>query len=260
VTDIKLPLVLSVAGHGVCLALMILFLPAVQPPVPEPAAMGGIEVAFASLPQTEEPVPQTETLPPPVEPAPPEPQPAPKPDEPIAAIEPPPPAPEAPAPVVEPPPPPVPQKPVVKHAPKPVVRHLEQPQPTPALAPAQPAPVPTQTASQQTAMAPTPVPAPVPSPEISPGYLGLLSAWLESHKHYPDSARQRGEEGRAVLHFDVDRSGRILDFAVVKSSGYPDLDAAIEEMMRGATLPPFPAGMTQSRIPVSVTIRFSLTR
>ena len=95
---------------------------------------------------------------------------------------------------------------------------------------------------------------------VSPGYLGLLSAWLESHKHYPDSARQRGEEGRAVLHFDVDRSGRVLDFAVVKSSGYPDLDAAIEDMMRGATLPPFPAGMTQARIPVSVTIRFSLTR
>jgi protein TonB len=90
--------------------------------------------------------------------------------------------------------------------------------------------------------------------------LGLLSAWLESHKHYPDSARQRGEEGRAVLHFEVDRSGRVLDFAVVKSSGYPDLDAAIEDMMRSATLPPFPAGMTQSRIPVSVTIRFSLTR
>jgi hypothetical protein len=31
-------------------------------------------------------------------------------------------------------------------------------------------------------------------------------------------------------------------------------------MMRGATLPPFPAGMTQPRVDVSVTIRFSLTR
>jgi protein TonB len=152
----------------------------------------------------------------------------------------------------------MPHKPVVKHQPKPVLRHQDQPQPAPDLAPAQPAPA--SAAPQQTALAPTPVPAPVPSPEVSPGYLGLLSAWLESHKHYPDSARQRGEEGRAVLHFDVDRSGRVLDFAVVKSSGYPDLDSAIEDMMRSATLPPFPAGMTQSRIPVSVTIRFSLTR
>ena len=109
-------------------------------------------------------------------------------------------------------------------------------------------------------MAATPVPAPVPSPEASVGYRALLSAWLESHKRYPDAARQRGEEGRAVLRFSVDRSGRVLDFAVTSSSGYPDLDQSVEEMMRGATLPPFPAGMPQPEMQVSVTIRFSLRR
>jgi protein TonB len=109
-------------------------------------------------------------------------------------------------------------------------------------------------------MAPTPVPAPVPSPEASAGYRALLSAWLESHKRYPDTARQRGEEGRAVLRFSVDRSGRVIDFAVTSSSGYPDLDQSVEEMMRGATLPPFPAGMPQREMQISVTIRFSLRR
>ena len=115
-------------------------------------------------------------------------------------------------------------------------------------------------AAPQTAYAATPAPAPVPSAEISPGYRALLSAWLESHKRYPDTARQRGEEGRAVLRFAIDRSGRVLDFAVAQSTGHTDLDASIEEMMRGAVLPPFPAGMTQPRIDVSVTIRFSLAR
>jgi outer membrane biosynthesis protein TonB len=38
-----------------------------------------------------------------------------------------------------------------------------------------------------------------------------LSAWPESPKRYPDRARQRGEEGRAVLRFRVDRSGRVLN-------------------------------------------------
>jgi protein TonB len=109
-------------------------------------------------------------------------------------------------------------------------------------------------------MAPTSVPAPVPSPEASAGYRALLSAWLESHKRYPDAARQRGEEGRAVLRFSVDRSGRVIDFAVTSSSGYPDLDQSVEEMMRGATLPPFPAGMPQREMQISVTIRFSLRR
>ena len=37
-----------------------------------------------------------------------------------------------------------------------------------------------------------------------------------------------------MLRFTVERSGRVIDYAVVKSSGYPDLDAALDEMMRGA--------------------------
>ena len=256
-SEIKFPLGLSAAGHAVCLALLILLLPTQIPPVPEPLATGGIEVVFAPLPKPEEPAPlQAETPPPPVETLPPEPVPMPPPpDEPVAAIEPPPPAPEAPATVTEPPAPP---KAVVKPPPKPVRHHQEQAAPNPTPAPSQP----TQAAiaTPQTAYAPTPVPAPVPSTEVSPGYRALLSAWLESHKRYPDSARQRGEEGRAVLRFAVDRSGRVLNFAVAQSSGYPDLDASIEEMMRGALLPPFPGSMTQSRIDVSVTIRFSLAR
>ena len=258
-SEIKFPLGLSVAGHAVCLALLILLLPTKIPSVPEPLATGGIEVVFASLPKPEEPPPlQAETLPPPVETPPPEPEPMPRPpDEPVAAIEPPPPAPEAPAPVIETPPP-TPPKPVVKPPPKPVHHHLEQAAPNPAPAPSQPTQA--AVAAPQTAYAPTPVPAPVPSTEVSPGYRALLSAWLESHKRYPDSARQRGEEGRAVLRFAVDRSGRVLDFAVAQSSGYPDLDSSIEEMMRSAVLPPFPASMTQPRIDVSVTIRFSLAR
>jgi protein TonB len=242
--------------------LLILLLPTKLPPAPEPLATGGIEVALqAALPKPEVPPQQPETLPAQVESLPPElepVQPPPEPEPPPPPIEPPPPAAEAPAPVVVPPPPPVPRKLAVKPPPKPVQPRPERAQPSPAAAPSQAAPA--TVAAPQTAYAPTPVPAPVPSTEISPGYRALLSAWLESHKRYPDAARQRGEEGRAVLRFAVDRSGRVLDFAVAQSTGYPDLDASIEEMMRGATLPPFPTSMTQPRINVSVTIRFSLAR
>jgi len=256
VSDIKLPLGFSVAGHLACLALLVLLLPTKIPPVPEPLAMGGIEVAFEpAMPKPEEPPIQAE--PPPVETPAPEPEPVPPPpDEPVTAAEPPPPPIEAPAAVTDPPTPP---KPPVKHPPsKPVHPRLEKPQPSAAAVSTQSPPA--AVAQPQTAYAPTPVPAPVPSSEVSPGYRALLSAWLDSHKRYPDSARQRGEEGRAVLRFAVDRNGRVLDFAVAQSSGYPDLDASIEEMMRGALLPSFPASMTQPRIDVSVTIRFSLAR
>jgi protein TonB len=115
-------------------------------------------------------------------------------------------------------------------------------------------------APPQTASAATPVPARVPSPETSAGYRTLLSAWLDSHKRYPDAARQRGEEGNAVLRFELDRNGHVIAYTVAKSSGYPDLDESVEAMMRGATLPPFPAEIPQPRMEVSVTIRFSLRR
>jgi protein TonB len=104
------------------------------------------------------------------------------------------------------------------------------------------------------------IPSPPPGPTISADYRAVLSGWLQSHKRYPEEARQRGEQGRAVLRFRVDRYGRVLDYAVVGTTGYADLDAAVENMMHGATLPPFPAGMTEPEIEVSVAIRFGIAR
>jgi protein TonB len=284
VSEIKFPLAFSAIGHAIGVALLILLMSA-APPVPEPISKGGIQIVFAPL-SPPEPSPQAapplespfepEPPPPPVETPPPEPppeppvvntEPPPAPEPPVVPIEPPPPAPEAPVAVSKPPPPPPPpHRVVVKRPPKPVPRREEMPPPTEAYTP--PVPVrpfapqspPAPVAPPQTAMAATPVPARVPSPEAVAGYRALLSAWLESHKRYPDSARERGEQGHAVLRFQVDRSGRVLDYAVIASSGYPDLDQSVEEMMRGATLPPFPAGMPQPRMEVSVTIRFSLRR
>jgi TonB family protein len=63
-----------------------------------------------------------------------------------------------------------------------------------------------------------------------------------------------------VLRFRVERSGRVVQYALAQSTGYPDLDAEVERMMRGAGLPPFPADMTASDIEVAVTIRFALAR
>jgi periplasmic protein TonB len=277
VNGIRLPLAISVAGHAVCLALLVFFLSNRIVPPPEPIAKGGIEVAFEpALPQPETPPPlapaEPQVPPPAAELPPPEPQPetpaplestSPAPEPPAVAAEPVPPPPQT---VTEPPPPPRPRKLVVKKPRKPVPQRQEIVQPTQAYIPPIPAqPLvpqapPARAAAPQTATAATPVPAPVPSPEASAGYRALLSAWLESHKRYPESARERGEEGHAILRFQVDRSGRVLDYSVTSTSGYADLDQAVEEMMRGATLPPFPAGMPQPRIEVSVTIRFSLRR
>lgn len=101
-------------------------------------------------------------------------------------------------------------------------------------------------------------PAPQPGPEISAAWKGALSAWLQSHKTYPDEARQRGEEGSALVRFTVDRSGRVLDFTLMRGTGSAYLDAAVGRMLTGAQLPAFPTAMTQDRTTVTVQIRYAL--
>jgi periplasmic protein TonB len=266
VTGFRLPLALSLAAHAAILALLFV-LPA-PPPAAAPAPTGGIEVTVASsLPQPPAPAP-AQPAPPPLPPPPP-PQ----------AETPPPPVPPPPAAeaateadeLVPPPKPPVPpaQRPpplerALRTRPRELPQRPQWRQPAeefrpafaavPAARYAAPAP------SRQAALEPAAprAAAAAPSATVSPGYAALLGAWLNSHKRYPESAREHGEQGRVVLHFGVERSGRVTEFAVVGRSGYADLDAAVEEMMRGAILPGFPPDMPQRSVSVSVTIRFSL--
>ena len=49
-SEIKVPLAISVAGHVVCVALLVAFLSDRTPAVPEPVTQGGIEVMFEPAP------------------------------------------------------------------------------------------------------------------------------------------------------------------------------------------------------------------
>jgi len=268
-SGIRLPLTLSTAGHAVALALLILLV--AEPGPPEPPVTGGIEVVLGqSLSQPEAVLapeiasraadPSTIAALPPQEIAEPEPV--------VTTTEPPPtPVAEIPPPDQTEPVPPPPHKPVVRQPPKPVV-HRPPPQtiisaPTPAPSRFAEAPPAATGASRYPAgqsAAGAATPATVPGPDLSANYSAMISAWLEAHKRYPESARERGEEGGVKLRFRVDRFGRVLGYALLESTGYTDLDAGIDQMMRGAQLPPFPAGMTQSQIEVSVKLRFKLER
>jgi protein TonB len=265
----RLPLTLSTAGHAIVFAL--LFLVVAEPPPLHTAVKGGVEVVLGqSLSQPQavlapeavgQPAdPSTAAALPPQEIAEPEPV--------VAATEPPPtPVAEILPPDQTEPLPPPPHKPVVRQPAKPVVRR-----PQPRATVSVPTAVPSRLAeAEQTATAASQypagqsaadaaMPATVPGPDPTANYGAMISAWLESHKHYPESARQRGEEGGVKLRFRVDRFGRVLAYRMLESTGYADLDAGIDQMMRGAQLPPFPAEMTQSQIEVQVKLRFNLTR
>ncbi len=255
----QVPVILSLAGHLIMSTMLILFMTGPRPP-PEPLHKRGVAVVFAPFaaqpqaallpakvvqplaPPSAATVPPEQTVPP-----------LPAPEAPAAAV--------AQVPVMPPEqtvtaeaPPPPPSKPVVRPRPRYVVRRYEVPLPTPRYARTSPA---SAAALRYSAAAPA---ASVPGPDPAANYQALISAWFESHKRYPDSAREHGEEGSVSLRFRVDRYGRVVEYALLNSTGYADLDQGVEQMMSGAQLPPFPAGMEAPQIEVSVRIGFSLTR
>jgi periplasmic protein TonB len=265
----RLPLILSTAGHAILLALLVLLV--AEPPPPQSAVKGGIEVVLGQSLSQPQAVLAAEAVSQLADPAVVAVLPAQAIAEPEPLVAAPEPSPEG---VTEILPPdqtealtPPPRKPVVRQPAKPIGRG---PQPravvaAPTLAPNRLAEAPqTATAASQysagQSVAAAAMPATVPGPDLAANYGAMISAWLERHKYYPESARQRGEEGGVKLRFRVDRFGRVLAYRLLESTGYADLDAGIDQMMRGAQLPPFPAGMTQSQIEVQVKLRFNLTR
>jgi protein TonB len=128
----------------------------------------------------------------------------------------------------------------------------------PSSQPASPAPA-ASAQSQGPATQPRPASA-ATAATIGADWRNELGAWLQAHKQYPDAARERGDEGRAVIRFTVSRDGRVLSYSLVSSSGSASLDEAAQDMFRGATLPPFPASMGESEITVTVPIHFTLER
>jgi periplasmic protein TonB len=259
VKKMGLPVILSLAGHIVVLTLLILFMAGTHPP-PQLLEKHGIAVTFAplaALQATLAPARPIEPLAPPtVASQPPEEAvpPLPAPEAPSAAVAQVPVVPREQSVTAEAPPP----KPAIKPKPRYVVRRQETPPPPPS-PPRYMQASPVNLAASQYAAAPSAA-ASVPGPDPAVNYGALVRAWFESHKHYPDSARERGEEGNMRLRFRVDRYGRVIDYALVTSTGYADLDQSVEQMMSGAQLPPFPVGMTEPDIELSVNIGFSLLR
>lgn len=212
-------------------AIALVFQPAPAPAAqvpspPTPAPQPPPPPATPPEPQQPPPQPPPETPQPP-----PEPQPLPE-ELPL----PPPPAP-APAPIRRPPPP----------------RPSAPPQPQPAQA----APAPTQASPAQT---PTPVgpTAPPQQAVIAPSWQSALGAWLQAHKTYPEEARRRDEQGRAVVRFKVDHTGQVLEVELVSGTGSVILDDAVKHMLTGAKVPPFPSGMDEDQVTVTVQLLYKL--
>ncbi len=176
----------------------------------------------------------------------------------------PPPAPSVPAPQPAPVPAALPQAipPLPAARPK---RAAAVPRTVPAAAVAVPSaqsrPVPAAPAAAAVSTAPAAAVAAVAAAAGPPpaDYIAEIRARLEAAKVYPAEARRRGREGTVLLRFTLDRSGRLLDWAIAAGSGEAALDEAAGDMaVRAAPFPSFPADFTRSHLAMVVPVHFSL--
>lgn len=90
-------------------------------------------------------------------------------------------------------------------------------------------------------------------------YLYELRLMIERRKIYPPIAKRRGETGRAVLQFSIDRDGSIHDAVISASSGFMSLDqASLQLIAELKSFKPFPDSIESEEIRTTVPIEYSL--
>jgi protein TonB len=104
------------------------------------------------------------------------------------------------------------------------------------------------------------------APNAGASQAAAMASWrdqvvtqLQRAKRYPSGAQSRREQGAVVLSFTLSRGGTVLGRSIARSSGNAELDQEVLAMvLRAQPFPPFPPGMNQGRIGLSVPVRFSL--
>jgi protein TonB len=88
---------------------------------------------------------------------------------------------------------------------------------------------------------------------------GEVLAKLASRKRYPAGARHAGQQDTVMVHFVVDRTGRVLSSEIAESGGFAALDGeALALIQRASPFPPPPSGMAGEEIPLIVPVQFLL--
>lgn len=124
---------------------------------------------------------------------------------------------------------------------------------------------PTEPAAQADPVPETTAPKSLPAPpagqassDKEPSWEAKLLAHLEKHRRYPATSRARRDQGVAHVRFRMNRAGRVLDAALIRSSGIPELDrAALATIRRAQPLPPIPDGRPDP-LDLSMPVEFFL--
>lgn len=100
--------------------------------------------------------------------------------------------------------------------------------------------------------------------EIMPEYPGgqrALFQFLSDSIKYPPLSVQRGEEGRAIVSFIIDKDGSVDSVSVTRSSGYEALDREAVRVLN--LMPNWSPGKVRGklvRVRYTVPVNFSLPK
>jgi protein TonB len=106
--------------------------------------------------------------------------------------------------------------------------------------------------------------APRATPDaVDPGSLGqyrlALIGTARRHRLYPDTARERGWEGRVAVELVIAADGTLADASVKQSSGHGVLDReALDMLRRAARLTPVPPSLQGREFRLDVPVLFEL--
>ena len=158
------------------------------------------------------------------------------------------------------------EKPKKEKVEKPKPKQKPKPDPEPEVA-QKPVQQPAQRQGAIAAPAPPAAQAAAPSADdvvrrkaAEANWQGILLAHLQKHQKYPRSAIRRNIEGTVFIRFRMDRSGKLLSYSVIRSSGHEVLDEeALAMMERADPLPPLPPELPRETIEIDVPTDFFLT-
>lgn len=105
--------------------------------------------------------------------------------------------------------------------------------------------------------APAPPPAAETGPVVPPRPLSEAAG--NRPPNYPDSAKQRGEQGQALLRVDVTPEGRAAAVNVLRSTGFPRLDQSAVDAVRGWRFLPATRGGRPIAATAEVPVNFRLS-
>ena len=80
----------------------------------------------------------------------------------------------------------------------------------------------------------------------------------DADAYYPSFSKRSGEQGAVVVRLIIDQAGNVEDVALLRSSNFPRLDRAAEEIGQRYRFKPYLVNGVPSRISTNLLIKFNL--